>query len=143
MKMYVLQTMRPEPGFRISHKLQKWQWRHNFCWHDVIVNIFLRCFVYVVNFNYWSKFYINVITGSGIMTIFVYKGLTRNLEIGNTPFEFWLISGDWGKLGTPNLSRMPLMKLFWMLQNARVKAFTFSEFNFMLRLKYLHVPCSL
>ena len=23
--------------------------------------------------------------GSGVMTIFVYKGLTRNLEMGNTP----------------------------------------------------------
>ena len=36
-------------------------------------------------FSYWSKFHINIITGSGIMTILFYKGLTRNPEIGNTP----------------------------------------------------------
>ena len=35
--------------------------------------------------SYWSKFHANVITGSGIMTIFFYKVLTRNPEIGNTP----------------------------------------------------------
>ena len=29
------------------------------------------------------KFHVNVITGSGDMTIFFFKGLTRNLEIGN------------------------------------------------------------
>ena len=95
------------------------------------------------------------------MTIFVYKGLTEIWKSEIPPFEFWLISGDWGKLGTPNLSRMPLMKLFRMLQNARVKASTssellrenqqwvklpstqISEFNFMLCLKCLHVPYSL
>ena len=30
------------------------------------------------------QFHNNIITGSGVMTIFVYKGLTRNPEIGNT-----------------------------------------------------------
>ena len=30
------------------------------------------------------KFHVNVITGSGDMTIFFFKGLTRNPEIGNT-----------------------------------------------------------
>ena len=29
---------------------------------------------------------INIITGAGVMAIFVYKKLTRNSEIGNTPF---------------------------------------------------------
>ena len=47
-------------------------------WHRV-------CKSYVFKFRYWSKFDINVITGSGIMTIFFYKGLTRNSKIGNTP----------------------------------------------------------
>ena len=28
------------------------------------------------------------------------------------PSEFCPISGDWGKLGIPNLARMPLMKLY-------------------------------
>ena len=30
------------------------------------------------------KFHVNVITGSGDMAIFFFKGLTRNPEIGNT-----------------------------------------------------------
>ena len=35
--------------------------------------------------SYWSKFHVNIITGSGVMTIFFYKGLTRNPEIGKNP----------------------------------------------------------
>ena len=58
MKMYVLQTMRPESNFR-------------------------------------CKFHVNIITGSGDMTIFFYERLTRNPEIGNKS-AFWSISGDWG-----------------------------------------------
>ena len=45
----------------------------------------LRCFVSIVNFSYWSKFHVNTVTGSGVITIFFYKGLIRNLEIGNNP----------------------------------------------------------
>ena len=44
-----------------------------------------RCFASLVKFSYWSKFHLNIITGSGVMTIYFYKGLTRNPEIGNTP----------------------------------------------------------
>ena len=39
------------------------------------------------------QFHNNIITGSGVMTIFVYKGLTRNPEIGNTSSEFCPIPG--------------------------------------------------
>ena len=53
--------------------------------HYIIVNFFGRCFAFLMNFSYWSKFHVNVITGSGVTTIFVYKGLTRNSEIGNNP----------------------------------------------------------
>ena len=34
-------------------------------------------------FSDWSKFHVNIVTCSGVMTIFVYEGLTRNPEIGN------------------------------------------------------------
>ena len=51
--------------------------------HDVIVKIFWRSFVFLVKFSYWSKFHVNIKTGSGVMTIFFYKGLTRNPEITN------------------------------------------------------------
>ena len=40
-----------------------------------------------------------------------------------SPSEF-CPTGDWGKLGILNLARMSLIKCYWMLQNARVTAFT-------------------
>ena len=43
--------------------------------------------------SYWSKFHVNNITGSGVMTIFFCKGLTRNLEIRNTPE--WVLPNMW------------------------------------------------
>ena len=72
----------------------------------------LKFFISLVNYSYWSKFHINIIFGSGVTTIFFYKGLTRNPEIGNTPSEFCPISGDWDELGIPNLARMSLMKCY-------------------------------
>ena len=53
--------------------------------HDVNVKFFWRCFVSLVKFSHWSKFHVNIVTGSGIMTILFYKGLTRNPETGNNP----------------------------------------------------------
>ena len=61
--------------------------------HDVNVNFFWRCFVSLVKFSYWSKFYVNIMTDSGIMTIFFYKGLARNPEIGNT--HVWVFPNIW------------------------------------------------
>ena len=43
------------------------------------------------------------------------------------PSKFCSIPGNWGKLVIPNLARMSLLKCYWMLQNARVTAFTISE----------------
>ena len=63
------------------------------CWHNVIVKFFWCCFVSLVKLSYWSKFYANIITFSGVMTIFFYKGLTRNPEIGNTPV--WVLLTIW------------------------------------------------
>ena len=64
--------MRPESGFRwlrIGHKF---------------ADIFLTLFFSLVKFSYYSKFHVNKITGSGVMIIFFYKGLTKNPKIGNT-----------------------------------------------------------
>ena len=49
----------------------------------------------------------------------------RKLEILLS--EFCPISGDWDKLGIPNLVQTSLIKCCWFLQNARVTAFTVSE----------------
>ena len=47
-------------------------------------SIFLTRRVSLAKCSYWSKFHVNIIAGSGVMTIFNFKGLTRNTEIGNT-----------------------------------------------------------
>ena len=95
--------------------------------HDVNVNFFWHFLVSPVKFSYWSKFHVNIITGSGIMTILFYKGLTRNPEIRNIPV--WVLPKIWGlgkvmgaKFGT-NISNRMLLKL----QSSRVIAFTVLE----------------
>ena len=55
--------------------------------------IFWHCFVSLVKFNYWYKVHIHIITDSGFMAISFYKGLSRNREIGNTPF--WVFPNIW------------------------------------------------
>ena len=54
---------------------------------------FWRCCIFLVKFNCWSKFHVNMKTGFGAMTISIYKGFTRNLEIGNTPV--WVLLNIW------------------------------------------------
>ena len=103
-----------------------------FCQHDVIFNFFSRFFVSLVNFSYWSKFHVNMIPGSGAMTILFYKGWQEIWKLKAPLSEFCPVSGNWGKLEITNLVRMFLMKCYWMLQNSRVIAGTISE---LLRLK--------
>ena len=81
--------------------------------HDVNVKFFWRFFVSLDNFSYWSTFHVNIITGSGIRTIFFYKELTRNPEIGNNPV--WVLPNFWRlgqvmstKFGTNVSNRMLL-----------------------------------
>ena len=61
--------------------------------HHVSVKFFWRCFVSLVRFSYWSKFHVNITTGTGVMAIYFYKGLTRSPEIGNTPI--WVLPNIW------------------------------------------------
>ena len=58
-------------------------------WHHAITKFFWRRFIFLVKFSYWSNFYLNIITGSGAMTILFYKRLTRNPKIGNT--TIWVL----------------------------------------------------
>ena len=97
---YMLCVRNPTFGLlQISHKLEKRQWPHNFpTWHhrQVLFGVvFWGFFVFLVMFSYWSKFHVNTITGSGVMTIFFYKGLTRNPEIGYNPV--WVLPNIWGQ----------------------------------------------
>ena len=116
----VLKTMRPECAIR---KSEKWQWRHNLLtWRHC--QFFWRCFDSLVKFSCCFKLHVNIIAGSRVMTIFLYKGLNRNPEIGNTPV--WVLPIIWkpGELGIPNLARMFLIKCSYMMQDAKVTAFT-------------------
>ena len=47
------------------------------------IKFFRPCSISLVNFSYWPKFHVNIMTG--VTRIFACKGLTRNLEIVNTP----------------------------------------------------------
>ena len=61
--------------------------------HDVITKFFWRHFISLVKFSYWSMFYVNIMSGFGVNTIFFYKRLTRNPEIGN--IAIWVLPNIW------------------------------------------------
>ena len=62
------------------------------CRNRVIVQFFWLCFVSLVKFSYWYKFHVNIITGSGVMIILFYEGLTE-IRKSKTPLsEFYPIS---------------------------------------------------
>ena len=68
------------------------------CQHN-IVRFFWRCHGVLVKFNFWSKFHVNIITGSAQE---IWKS-----EIPSS--EFCPISGDLDKLVILNLARMYLI----------------------------------
>ena len=96
-------------------------------WNDVIAKLFWRSFVSLVKFSYWSKFHVNISTGSGIMTIFFIRDWPEIRKSEIPPSEFFPMSGDWAELWIPNLTQMSLIECYWMLQNSRVTAFTVLE----------------
>ena len=90
---------------------------------------FWSCFVPLVKFSYWSKF---MSISSSVLELWRFSFISDWPEIRRSeipPSAFWLISGDWAELGIPNLARMSLIKCYWMLQKARVTAFTISELS--------------
>ena len=87
-----MQTLFPESGLRTApnwRKIRKMTMTSQFSDMTSTSNFFVS----LVNFSYWSKFHVNIIAGSGIMTIFFYKGLTRNPKIGNT--SVWVLPNIW------------------------------------------------
>ena len=88
-------------------------------------SIFL-CFVSLLKFSYWSKFHVNIIAGSGVMTIFFYKGLSRNPEIGNTPIR--VLSNIW-RLGLVRNTKFDTNVSNQMLLNAaKCQGYSFYRF---------------
>ena len=78
----------------------------------------------------------SLVTGPSFMTKFLVLELWQFLFIKDwpeirkseiPPSGFGRISGNWGELGKPNLAQLSLIKVYWMLQNVMVTAFTVSE----------------
>ena len=84
---------------------------------------FLHCRVSILRFSYWSKFHVNIITGSRVFQISFIKDWSeiRKSEISRS--EFYPISGDGGELGKPDSAQMSLMKCHWMLQKCQGYSF--------------------
>ena len=95
--------------------------------HEVIVKFFWPWFVSLVKFSYCSIFDVNIITGSGVMTIYFYKGLTRNPEIGNTPI--WVLPNIWRKFGTDAYNEL-------LLNAAKYQGYSFYRFWVIKRKRY-------
>ena len=122
--------MRPETGFRIAPNLPeigKMTMTSQIAGMTLSSNFFWCYRLSVVNFSYWSKFYVNILTSSRVITIFLYEGSTRSLEIGNT--SVWILPNIWRleKIRDTKFWQMSLMKCYWMLQNTRVTAAMVSD----------------
>ena len=76
---------------KICHKLIKRQWRHSLSTRRHCHFFMFR--VSLVKLSYRSKFHVNIITGSRVMTIFFYKGSDGNLEIGQ--MSVWVLPNIW------------------------------------------------
>ena len=89
--------------------------------HYIII-FFWRCFVSLVNFSYWSKFHVSIITGSGVMAIC----FIRDLEIGNTPV--WVFPNIW-RLGQVRDTKFGMNISNKILLNAaKCQGYTFYRF---------------
>ena len=125
-----MQTLYTEFGsglLQIDQKSKKWQDVMTTQFSDMTSSsIFWRCFVSLVKFSYCSKFHINIITGSVIMTIFFYKGLTKSPEIGNTPV--WVLLEIW-RLGWVMETKFRMNVSNKMLLNAeKCQGYSFYRF---------------
>ena len=69
------------------------------CLNEVIVIFFRRCIIALVKFRCWTKFHVNIFTGSGVRVIYFHKGQIRNPEIRNTPVSI-----------LPNICRLELVR---------------------------------
>ena len=89
-KDYASGNWLPKTSFHFS--INRKNDNHTTIWrHEVIVHFFFLCFVSLAKIIYWSQFYVNIIAGSGVMTIFFNKGLTK--KFGNTPV--WVLPNTW------------------------------------------------
>ena len=91
-----------------------------------VISIFFFFFISLIKFGCWSKFHVNNVTSSGVMTILFYKRLTKNPEIGNN--SVWGLLNNWRlgrvrdtKFGT-NVSNKMLLNV------AKCQSYSFYRF---------------
>ena len=109
--------MHPESGFRIVPNWPETKkitvtWQFDDMKSSSFFFFLWRYSVSFVNFSYWSKFYVNVIDGSGAMAISFTRDLPEIRKSETPPSEFCPISGDLREWGIPNLTHMSLMNMF-------------------------------
>ena len=88
------------------------------------LSFFWHRFISFVKFSYCSSF---MSTSPLVLEVWQFSFQRdwpeiRKLEI--SPSKFCPIYGDWSVSEIPNFARIFLMKYYWMLQNARITAFT-------------------
>ena len=113
----ILQTMRLEFGFRIA---PTWPWMGKMTSHVTDITSSSDLFsllLFLLSSLVTAPSFISI--SSLVLELWQFSFIKDWLEIRKSeidPFEFFLISGDWGKLRLPNLARMSLIKYYWMLQ---------------------------
>ena len=91
--------------------------------HDIIVNFFYATLFLLSSLLTGPSF---MSTSSLVLELWQFSFIwdwPKILKLEIPPSEFYPISADW----IPNLVQMSLIKCYWILQNARVTAFTVSE----------------
>ena len=111
-----MQTLCLEYGLRTASnwpKIQKMTMASQFSNMTSWSSLFNVVLFFLPSLFSGSRFHVNIVTGSGIMTIFFYNRLTRNPEIGNSPV--WVLPNIWRiawvidtKFGTNISNRMSL-----------------------------------
>ena len=88
---------------------------------NVIVNFFD---VFLVKFSYWSKFQIKSLLVLELYQFLFIRDWPEILKSEIPSSEFSPISGDWGKLGIPNLAQMTNVSNKKLLKAAKYLAKT-------------------
>ena len=124
-----MKTLCPESRLRTAPnwpKIRKMAMMSQFSNMTPSLIFFWSSFVSLVMFSYCSKFHVNIVTAFWIMTIFFYKGLTREPEMGNT--LVWVLPNIWRlgwvmdtKFGTNVSNRM-------LLNAANFQGYSFYRF---------------
>ena len=135
----MLQTVRPESGFRIA---LNWPYIRKMAMTSQFFDMASSSIFFDVVLFLLSC----LVTGPTFMSIsllvlelwqFSFMRDCPKIRKSEIPLsEFCPISGDWSELGIPSLARMSLIKCYGMLQNTRVTAFTAYE---LLRVNQHHI----